>query len=220
MTPLPPWVNGPFELLVHAESHLIGGEDFDRRISLLISFDNAIEAAITTYLTLKPIQRRGNRSYPKVDVEKWLDNYHSKLDFLDQETLTRKLPWRVERSHIVWAHDHRNEQYHGGQKGTPGRNALILVRKAALWIFALLFDVPDIEQYIAQAITDTSPPASPQRDVRFDRAIDGEYGMVDVCGQTYYASELPFSVDYAAYRHEGARLCSGDESSEVKEKEK
>ena len=83
MNSLPPWANGPFELLVHADGHLIGGEDFDRRIAL-ISFDNAIEVAITTYLTLNPIQR-GNRSYPKADVEKWLNNYHSKLDFMEQE---------------------------------------------------------------------------------------------------------------------------------------
>ncbi len=50
MKPLPPWAKGPFELLVHAEGHFIAGEDFDRRIAL-ISFDNAIEVAITTYLT-------------------------------------------------------------------------------------------------------------------------------------------------------------------------
>jgi hypothetical protein len=49
---LPPWANGPFELLVHAEGHLRNGDDFDRRIAL-ISFDNAIEVAITTYLTLQ-----------------------------------------------------------------------------------------------------------------------------------------------------------------------
>jgi hypothetical protein len=29
MTSLPPWANGPFELLVHAEGHLGYGEDFD-----------------------------------------------------------------------------------------------------------------------------------------------------------------------------------------------
>ena len=218
MTPLPPWANGPFELLVHAEGHLIGGEDFDRRISL-ISFDNAIEVAITTYLTLNPIQR-GNRSYPKVDVEEWLDNFHSKLDFLHQELVTRNLPWEIERSHIIWAHDHRNEQYHGGQKGTPERRVLSLVRKSALWIFALLFDVSDVEQRLAQAIADALPPAPPQRDVSFDRAIDRVYGMVDVCDQTYYASELLFSADNAAYRDAGTRLCAGNESSEGEGEEK
>jgi hypothetical protein len=53
MNNLPPWADGPFELIVHAEMHLRKGEDFDRRIAL-ISFDNSIEVSITTYLTLHP----------------------------------------------------------------------------------------------------------------------------------------------------------------------
>jgi hypothetical protein len=40
--------------------------------------------------------------------------------------------------------------------------------------------------------------------------------MVDVCEQTYYASELLFSVDYAAYREAGTRLSSGDDGGEGK----
>ena len=215
MTSLPPWANGPFELLVHAEGHLLSGEDFDRRIAL-ISFDDAIEVAITTYLTLHPIQR-GGRTYPKDHVEKWLSSYHSKLDFLDKELVTRGLTWEVERSHIIWVHDHRNEQYHGGKKGTPEKNVLGIVRKSALWIFSLLFEDSEVEQRLAQAIEDASVPAPPQRDSKFDRVIDSQYGMVEVCDQTYYASELLFSVDHSAYREVGARLLSGDNPSKDKE---
>src|SRR5271166_1221268 len=83
MTPLPPCATGPFEVLVHAEEHLRAGDDFDRRIAL-IGFDNAIEIAMAAYLSLKPIQRR-NRSYPTEDMNKWMANYHTKLDFLDYE---------------------------------------------------------------------------------------------------------------------------------------
>jgi len=205
MTPLPPWANGPFELLVHAESHLRGGEDFDRRIAL-ISFDDAIEVAITTYLTLHPIQR-GNRTYQNADVEKWLKTYHSKLDFLGNELAARTLNWEVEKSHIIWAHDHRNEQYHGGNKGTPEKACLSVIRKAALWIFGFLFDVTDAEELLDQAIADSAPPAPPQREDAYDRAIDREYGMVEMGGQSFYASEALFSVDYSAYRDTGARLC-------------
>jgi hypothetical protein len=205
MTLLPPWANGPFELLVHAEGHLRGGEDFDRRIAL-ISFDNAIEVAITTYLTLHPIQR-GNRTYPSNDVEKWLSNYHTKLDFLGVELQTRILVWEVDRSHIVWCHDHRNEQYHGGNKGTPEKTVLALIRKAALWIFGTLFDVADPEQLLEQAIVDSTPPSPPQRDGAYDRAIDREYGMVEIGEQSFYSSEVLFSADYGAYRDTGARLC-------------
>lgn len=204
MNSLPPWANGPFELLVHTEGHLNKGEDFDRRIAL-ISFDNAIEVAITTYLTLNPIQRSG-RTYPKADVERWLNNYHTKLDFFNHELATRGLTWVVEKSHIIWAHDHRNEQYHGGQKGTPEKNVLKIIKEAAVWVFSILFDVVDVNLLLAKAIADSSPPSLPPPDEAYDRAIDREYGMVDVGDQSYYASDLLFAVDYNAYRDLGSRL--------------
>ena len=204
MNTLPPWANGPFELLVHAEGHLNRGEDFDRRIAL-ISFDNAIEVAITTYLTLNPIQR-GGRTYVKADVEKWLNNYHAKLDFLGHELASRGLTWVVEKSHIIWAHDHRNEQYHGGQKGTPEKNVLKIIREAAVWIFSVLFDVIDANLLLEKAIADSSPPSPPPPDEKYNKAIDRKYGMVDVGEESYYVSEVLFAVDYGAYRDLGSRL--------------
>jgi hypothetical protein len=131
MTTLAPWANGPFELIVHAEEHLRSGDDFDRRIAL-ISFDDAIEVAITTYLTLHPIQR-GNRNYSRVKRDEWLQNFHTKLDFLNEELASRSLMWEVDRTHIVWAHENRNEQYHGGKKETPEKAVLAIVRKASIW---------------------------------------------------------------------------------------
>lgn len=204
MNTLPPWANGPFELLVHAEEHLFDGEDFDRRVAL-ISFDNAIEVAITTYLTLNPIQRSG-RSYQRADVDRWLNNYHTKLDFLEAELAARGLPWGVEKSHIIWAHDHRNEQYHGGQKGTPEKSVLTLIRKAALWVFSVLYEVTNIEQLLEQAIIDASPDVPPQPNDGYDMAIDREYGMLDICDQSYYVSEVLFAVDYDSYKDVGSRL--------------
>ena len=215
--PLPPWANGPFELLVHAEGHLRGGDDFDRRIAL-ISFDNAIEVAITTYLTLNPIQR-GGRWYPKGDVDKWLNNYHTKLDFVGAEIATRGGSWKVDRAHIVWAHDHRNEQYHGGLKGTPERSVLKIVRDAALWVFAMLFDVRDPEVALERAMLDRAPAAMPTRDRKFDVAIDAEYGILQVGEQSYYVSELLFAVDDAAYRDLGGRLCANPDESASKSEE-
>src|SRR4051794_28206270 len=96
--PLKPWMRGPFELLVHAEMHRLDGDDFDRRMSM-ISFDNAIEVAITTYLTLKPIQRH-NRIYLKADVQKWLENFHTKIDFLEVEITSRGLAVVCEKADI------------------------------------------------------------------------------------------------------------------------
>jgi len=108
---LKPWAARPFELIFHAEIHYRRGSDYDRRLAL-ISFDNSIEVSITTYLSLNPIQR-GNRQYPRKNVEKWISNYHSKLDFFALEIRKRGLPEYKEKAEIVWYHDQRNEQYHG-----------------------------------------------------------------------------------------------------------
>ena len=47
-----------------------------------------------------------------------IDAAEYKLEFFESELQARGLDWRVEKSHIIWAHDHRNVQYHGGSKGT------------------------------------------------------------------------------------------------------
>jgi hypothetical protein len=215
MSVLPPWAQGPFELIVHAEEHLRQGEDFDRRISL-ISFDNAVEVAITTYLSLNPIQR-GGKTYPKVEVEKWLYNYHTKLDFLEKELIIRCLPWAVERAYIVWAHDQRNEQYHGGSKGTPEKQVLEIIRNCALWVMSVLYNIPDIEKILNDTIDSKSPPPPPvpQPDKDFDKAIDELYGMVEVAGQVYSASEILFALDDLAYRDIGLELTTKPTDGEI-----
>ena len=204
MNPLPPWALGPFELIVHGESHLRGANDFDRRIAL-ISFDNAIEVAISTYLTLHPIQR-GGRQIQNDKVDQWMKNYHAKLDFFEEEIKARNIEWIVEKAHIIWAHDYRNEQYHSGQKGIPEKNVLDVARSAALWIFSVLFDVSDTEAALEQALLEQTPPDPPSREKKLDTAIDAQYGIVSVGEQDYYASELLFSVDYSAYRALGVDL--------------
>jgi hypothetical protein len=208
MTPLPPWATGPFELLVHAEEHLRAGDDFDRRIAL-IGFDNAIEITIGAYLSLKPIQRR-NRSYPSADVNKWMANYHTKLDFLDDEIAARNATWVVDRAYILWCHDSRNEQYHGGYRGVPEKQVLDIARRAALWIFRLLFEVQDAEQRLASAIAEKLSPPAPERNPAYDTAIDGAYETIDIGGQTYSMSEILYSLDYEAYRELGLELSQAE----------
>lgn len=210
MTPLPPWANGPFELLVHAEEHLRAGDDFDRRIAL-IGFDNAIEITIAAYLSLKPIQRR-NRSYPAEGINKWMANYHTKLDFLQDEIATRKASWAVERSYIVWCHDSRNEQYHGGYKGVPEKQVLDIARRAALWIFSLLFDVEDVEERLARTVAEKLPQPPPERNAAYDAAIDSAYETIDIGGQTYSTSEILYWTDYEAYRELGILLSQAEPS--------
>lgn len=215
MSGIRPWAKGPFELLLHAEGHLRDGADFDRRIAL-ISFDNAIEVAITTYLSLHPIQR-GGRQYPQAQVDPWLRNYHTKLDFLQHECTARTLALGIDPASVIWAHDHRNEQYHGGNKGTPEIEVLGIIRESALWIFGFLFEVPNAEAELESEILARQPANPPERDRQVDVAIDGKYGIVQVCQEDYYASELLFAVDPVAYRDLGARLLAGetDESGET-----
>ena len=136
---LKPWARGPFELILHAEIHYRKGDDYDRRLAL-ISFDNSIEVSITTYLSLNPIQRKG-KTYRKEDVVRWTVNYHSKLEFFEAEIGERGEVEEVGKDVIVWYHEHRNEQYHGGTRGVPENETLEGIRKAALWVFSVLFEV-------------------------------------------------------------------------------
>lgn len=115
--PLPPWAEGPFELIFHAELHFRAGEDFDRRIAM-IGFDNAIEVAITTYLSLHPMHR-GGRTYADANVQQWLRNYHTRIEFFVAECGRRTLAVMIETGHIIWYHQIRNEQYHRGGNSTP-----------------------------------------------------------------------------------------------------
>jgi hypothetical protein len=174
----------------------------------LIGFDNAIEVAVTTYITLNPIQR-GGRVYSRTDVDKWLSNYHAKLDFLGAELIARGCTWQVEKNHIIWAHDHRNEQYHGGLKGTPEHNVLRIVREAAIWVFGVLFDIGNPLDLLEKAVLDRSSPPTPQRERPFDLAIDAQFGVIEIADQSYYVSEVLFAVDEAAYRELGGRQCAG-----------
>lgn len=93
-----PWAEVPFETILHGELHYRAGEDFDRHMAL-ISFDNVIEVAITTYLSLNPIQRQ-NCADPKADIEKWNFNYHAKTAFWERECAIRGVEVRVEKAHV------------------------------------------------------------------------------------------------------------------------
>jgi hypothetical protein len=147
---LKPWATRPFELITHGEIHFRRGSDYDRRLAL-VSFDNAVEVSVTTYLTLKPIQRDG-REYDKSDVAKWLRNYHTKLDFFLEENANRGLPEHQSKDVIVWYHDQRNEQYHGGSSGVPEQATLDGIRQSALWVFSVLFDTTSVDEVLEEEL--------------------------------------------------------------------
>ncbi|MFM0130526.1 hypothetical protein [Paraburkholderia sediminicola] len=211
MRSLKPWAYGPFEVLLHAEMHYRDGDDLDRRMSM-ISFDNAIEVAITTYLNLHPMQR-GNRTYAKADLERWLNNYHTKIDFYFGECGTRCVDVVARADEIIWFHDVRNGQYHIGGATVPQRRELDGVRMAAMEVFAVLFEESDVVALLDAHIATRSPAPPPPRSDEHDRVIDAAHGMVEVCGQMEYASDVLYGLDPARYREVALELLSDNGST-------
>lgn len=212
---LKPWAYGPFELLLNAELHYRVGEDFDRRIAM-VGFDNAIEVAITTYLGLHPIQR-SNRQYSRANVEQWLSNYHTKVDFFFQECTTRAITVLGQQDEIVWYHNVRNGQYHGGGANVPQRRELDGVRAAAMEVFAILFDAPDVSALLDAHVADKAGPLPAPRTEDDDRLIDNEYGMVRVAGRAEYVSEVIYALDPERYREIALELRAGDSEPDEQE---
>ena len=161
MKELKPWAYGPFELIVNAERHYRLGEDFDRRIAL-IGYDNAVEVAITTYLSLHPIQR-GQRNYKRDDCEKWLTNYHTKLDFFQLECQDRGITMICGKDEMVWYHDLRNNQYHGGGAAVPQSWEGDGIRKVAIHVFSVLFDESGAETLVEERCDELTVSNIPQK---------------------------------------------------------
>lgn len=198
-TPLKPWTRAAIELIIHAELHLRDGGDFDRRIAH-IGFDNAIEVAITTYLALKPIQRQ-NKSYKRDDVDRWMSNYHTKLEFLEQEARSRGWNLKVPTDEVVFYHDIRNSQYHAGGPGVPEADHLSALRIAALDTFAMLFGIRDMDRVLEECVQERSATkdARPPKNSTVDKILDMTNEPVLIAGQPYAVSEALFAADQDAY---------------------
>jgi hypothetical protein len=191
-------------LLVHGELHRLDGDDFDRRMSL-ISFDNAIEVSITTYLSLNPIQR-GNRQYQKSDVALWVSNFHRKIEFLMLEVKNRGVSVAFEAGDIIWYHECRNDQYHGGKPTVPLMDELETIRKIAFWVFGVLYEHTDVEDRVGEAVLIRRPPPDHGRTAEFDSLIDDAYGICIIAGDEYRTSEVLHAFDPAAYAELGQTL--------------
>jgi len=176
--------------------HYRQDEDFDRRIAM-IGFDNAIEFAIATYLTLKPIHR-GGKSYEGNKVTTWLARYETRIDFFFEECQNRSVVVVAQKEEVIWVHNLRNEQYHGGGPSYPGKKDLDAARAFALQVFSVLFNEPDIEGLLTSHQSGTS--ALPPRTDDDDRAIDDSHGLVDLCGRKEYSSDVLYAYDPVRYR--------------------
>lgn len=209
MSQLKAWADSPFDLILHAEICFRKGSDFDRRIALIL-FDNSIEVAITTHLSLHPVQRK-NIQYTNADVEKWSNNFHTKLDFFfDKFVVDNGCSVSFERADLIHCHDIRNGQYHAGGATIPRARDLEDIRKAAIEIFSLLFDVPSVENLLEIRISELDPNKDlPKRNGEDDKLIDEAFGIVKIAGQSYYASEALYGVDPFAYGNVAANLKIG-----------
>lgn len=212
---LPPWAYGPYELLLHAELHVRDGEDFDRRIAM-ISYDNAIEVAITVYLSLNPIQRQG-RKYDKVKMDSWLKNYHRKIDFLMQEIKQRKIKCEITKEEIVWYHDIRNKQYHGGGNTIPQLRDLQKIRQIAMWIFSFLYDIENVDQIIITDIQRSANNRLPSKNKDQDILIDKVHGVYEIAGHNFYTSEILYALDPILYSEIATGVATEDTQGDGEE---
>jgi hypothetical protein len=196
---IPLWLNSSFHLLVHGELHYTLPEEFDRRLSL-ISFDNAIEASIACYLKLHPTQR-GNREYQREKVRIVLQgNYHNKLDFLFEEVTVRNGIYTFTRQEIIFVHEQRGLFYHESPDFIPSNVLLTTAREVAFWIFAFLFEIPDLEAEISTTIKQIRKVDLYQRNKDIDELIDESYPEIEILGYSYKASEVLYAVDPVYYR--------------------
>lgn len=148
MNKLKPWALGPYELLQHGDVHLKGKTDFDKRMSL-VSFDNAIELSIITFLSLNPIQRNG-LAFERSKVDEWLKNFHKKIEFFEHYvTNIASKSMEIGRDEIIYYHNLRNELYHNGNGLVPMEAHLDGIRQSAVWVFSTLFDV-NIDELLVQ----------------------------------------------------------------------
>lgn len=212
------WAKGPFELLVQAELHYRATTEQDRRLACIL-FDNAVEVCIVTYVYLDASQRGGRRITVQAR-ENACRGFHSLLDFYYQDCTVCKRQAVGAHGDFVHFHRMRNEQYHGGTLTTPNREDVTDLRKAALDLFASLFEVSDVEEELDARVSQLAPKSPHPRSQIYDYLIDQEYGYAFVGTYDYEASEVLYNLDPVAYDAVGEELVQARReaiSAEVKE---
>jgi hypothetical protein len=193
-----------FDLLAHAEGHYCEKGDIDKRLAV-IGFDNAIESAITTYLSLKPIQRKGIE-YRRQDIDGWLRDHPSKLRFFYEELDRRNLEHKATEAELGWYHSIRNDAYHSGIGVVPSERCRLGVREAAIWVFSVLFEVPDVEIAVCEAVARSNPSA----DTAMDEYLKKRNELVSVEGMIYSPGEVLRAVYPEMYREMSREYSKGD----------
>jgi hypothetical protein len=136
-------------------------------------------------------------------------NYHTKVDFFFHECVTRQVAVVGQRDEIVWYHEVRNGQYHGGGATVPQKRELDGVRAAAMEVFNVLFDAPDIDPLLDAHVAARMPPPPAPRDDDDDRVIDDVFGMIEIGDRLEYASDVLYALDPERYRETALELRAG-----------
>jgi hypothetical protein len=97
-------------------------------------------------------------------------------------------------------HQLRNDQYHEGSPSSPNWSHLEQLGRAAKWIFAVLFDVENVDALIETYLLRLAP-SKPVRQSHYDKVLNDAFGEYQLAGGTYTASELLHAVDPEAYRN-------------------
>lgn len=134
---MPPWIDGPRELLQHAVDHVSLRGDFDRRIAM-VSVDNAVELMIKTYLGLSE-RARGTKGPGRKELETASESFPGLLDLL-QTYAADKLSG-VSLDDIEWYHRLRNQLYHSGNGITVEASKVDTYLQLSIQLFENLFGV-------------------------------------------------------------------------------
>ncbi len=154
---LEPWMRGSFELIRHANGHLVEAGDTDRRLAL-IGFDNAVEVCIDVFIRLHPKLRNGFQ-ISREEAEHARQTFHSKIEFLDKFLAEASDPVDIPIDAIVWYHQLRNELYHSGNGMVPEIHVIEGSRDAAIQVFKALFGV-DVSPMLEGTFGETSYPVA------------------------------------------------------------
>ena len=144
-----PWMQKPYEYIFHAETHYKDNSDYSKRMSY-ISFDNAIEVTINTFIHLhtKP---KGKKIFEKKEIKE-TESYFQKLELFEKYIRSEDLPITWDKEKINYYHEQRNHLYHDSNLSSPDSGELNRIRLITFWIFSVLFDIADIEDILNNAI--------------------------------------------------------------------
>lgn len=100
-------------------------------------------------------------TYAREDVQKWLQNYHTKIEFFETYVTEGRIPLQATIAEILWYHTLRNEIYHSGNGMTPERYCLDGIRSAAIEVFDVLYSINACSLLSASiSVAETTPEKS------------------------------------------------------------